>query len=276
MRLRGRGTSSEHSHARNERGSSRGAWYEDPFGVGDERWWDGTRWTREVRNSASADGVSRPPDRASEGVSRPPTEGIPHPPDRASEDGQLDVSSVSPQPPQRSPSGRRDHQFPVDIEALVEEQLSVVPSPRKPGTHCQILASRGRAGSISMFGGQMARLACARGAWVLKKSPKDARALTIESADRQRAGSYRRRQWLPGGNIRLLDGTEVELRRSRPGRWKVKAADGGQCLAEVRRSRHRSVQELKLTVHSLPGDATNASMIILAACALLMLPARFD
>lgn len=26
-----------------------GAWYSDPYGVGAESWWDGHRWTREVR-----------------------------------------------------------------------------------------------------------------------------------------------------------------------------------------------------------------------------------
>jgi hypothetical protein len=129
-----------------------------------------------------------------------------------------------------------------------------------------------------VFGGQTARLACAYGAWFLKKSLTNPRQLTIESADRKQAGKYLRRRLLPGGVISLLDGTEVELRRSRPGRWKLRSARGRVCMAKVRRSRKRSArgQELTVTVHSLPADVTNASMIILAACALLMLPGEID
>jgi hypothetical protein len=173
---------------------------------------------------------------------------------------------------------RRDHQFPVSIETVVNEQLTVVASPRKPGVHCQLLAPRGRAGSISVFGGQVARLACADGAWLLKRSPASRRGVTIETADHRQAGRYLRRRVLPGGVISLLDGTEVSLRRSRPGRWKIRSADGRSCLAEVRRSRRRSArgQELKVTVHSLPTNVQNASMLILAVCALLMLPGEID
>ena len=124
----------------------------------------------------------------------------------------------------------------------------------------------------------MARLGCAHGVWLLRRSPVDRRALTIETAYRQQAGRYHRRRVLPGGIITLVDGTEVALRRSRPGRWKVRSVDGRRCLAEIRRSRKRSArrQELKVTVHSLPTNVTSASVIILAACALLMLPDEID
>jgi hypothetical protein len=30
---------------------SRGAWYPDPFGKAAERWWDGSKWTQEVRGA---------------------------------------------------------------------------------------------------------------------------------------------------------------------------------------------------------------------------------
>jgi hypothetical protein len=181
--------------------------------------------------------------------------------------------------PGASPADRgRDRQFPVSIETVVDEQLTVVSSPRKPGMHCQLLAPRGRAGSISVFGGQVARLACAHGAWFLKRSPASPRGVTIETADHKLAARYLRRRVLPGGVIWLVDGTEVALRRSRPGRWKVRSADGRSCLAEVRRSRRRSArgQELKVIVHSLPTNVQNASMIVLVACALLMLPGEID
>jgi hypothetical protein len=31
---------------------SRGAWYPDPFGVAGQRWWDGGKWTQQVRGTA--------------------------------------------------------------------------------------------------------------------------------------------------------------------------------------------------------------------------------
>ena len=157
---------------------------------------------------------------------------------------------------------------------MVGEQLSIVASLRKPGVHCQVLATNGRVASISVFGRQMARLACAHGAWFLKKSRRGARGFRIESADHKQAGRYLRRHWLPGGIIRLDDGTEVKLRRSLPRRWEVRSVDGTECLAEIHRPvvRASQPQHLKLTVHSIPADATHASVLILAACALLLLP----
>lgn len=256
MPLLRRSVSGEISHARERRRPARGAWYPDPFGVKDERWWDGSQWTHEVRSSAEAGSAALPPDRPTSHRS-------------------LDGSRRAEDTPERGSRDPRALDFPVRIEAVVGEQLTVVPSLRKPGKHCQVLALRGRVGSISVFGHQMARLACAHGAWFLKKSRRDTGGFRIESSDHQQAGRYLRHHWLPGGTIRLSDGTEVELRRSLPGRWKVRSVDGSKCLAEVHRSLVGSTQqqELKVTIHSLPADATHASMLILAACALLMLPA---
>jgi hypothetical protein len=31
-----------------------GAWYADPFATAAERWWDGHKWTEQVRGEASA------------------------------------------------------------------------------------------------------------------------------------------------------------------------------------------------------------------------------
>jgi Protein of unknown function (DUF2510) len=36
-----------------------GAWYSDPYGKANERRWDGTRWTDDVRGEANADGLGR-------------------------------------------------------------------------------------------------------------------------------------------------------------------------------------------------------------------------
>lgn len=258
MRVPGRGTSGERSPAGEDRRASRGAWYQDPFGVAGERWWDGTRWSREVRGATTD------------------AEGNGHSPARPT--GRRSPRADAAEPRADRSNGRRDGPFPVTIGAVVEQQLSVVSSPRKPGLHCQVLASRGRVGSISVFGGQMARLTCADGTWLLRPPPGDRRGLTIQSTDRRHAGRYLRRRWGPGGTIKLIDGTEVELRRSRPGRWKIESADDGECFAEVRRSRRRSPQtrELKVTVHSLPAHDPAASVVILSACAVLMLSDTLD
>lgn len=254
MRLLRRSVSGEISHALEPRRAPRGAWYPDPFGTCDERWWDGGQWTREVRTAAEAERAALSPELP---TSRRP----------------LDRSPRA-ETPESSSADLRASDFPVGIEAVVGEQLSVVPSPRKPGMHCQVLALRGRVGSISLFGRQMARLTCAHGAWFLK-SRRGARGFRIESVDHRNAGRYLRRHWMPGGTIRLTDGTEVKLRRSLPGRWEVRSADGGGCLAEIHRSVVRASQppRLKLTIRSLPADAADASVLMLAACALLMLPA---
>lgn len=51
---------------------SRGAWYPDPFGVAGERWWDGGKWTRQVRGLPQED-AQRVPDATSQtsGIRQP-------------------------------------------------------------------------------------------------------------------------------------------------------------------------------------------------------------
>ena len=42
---------------------SRGAWYADPFGAAAERWWDGAKWTQEVRGAATRSTVGPTPNK---------------------------------------------------------------------------------------------------------------------------------------------------------------------------------------------------------------------
>jgi hypothetical protein len=52
VRLLGRRANGEPGEPGLQHGSvSRGAWYRDPFGTADERWWDGGKWTDVVRGS---------------------------------------------------------------------------------------------------------------------------------------------------------------------------------------------------------------------------------
>jgi Protein of unknown function (DUF2510) len=40
---------------------ARGAWYQDPFGTAGERWWDGTKWTQEVRGAPTPGAATAEP-----------------------------------------------------------------------------------------------------------------------------------------------------------------------------------------------------------------------
>jgi hypothetical protein len=64
MRLLRRGASGAHQREgqkAQEAPPSRGAWYADPFGFAAERWWDGAKWTQEVRGAASRSAVGPTP-----------------------------------------------------------------------------------------------------------------------------------------------------------------------------------------------------------------------
>ena len=62
---------------------ARGAWYADPYGTAGERWWDGRKWTREVRGAPAVDATAAvarrvrvtKPDRARARVSAAPSDG---------------------------------------------------------------------------------------------------------------------------------------------------------------------------------------------------------
>lgn len=47
-----------------ERPSMQGAWYLDPHGAAGERWWDGQKWTQEVRGTPNPDTATTTPHRA--------------------------------------------------------------------------------------------------------------------------------------------------------------------------------------------------------------------
>ncbi len=133
-----------------------------------------------------------------------------------------------------------------------------------------IVAASGRVGSLD-FGGQaeLAWMASAEGAWGLKKRQPLGWELIIESADGGHIGWYSGRHWLPGGTISLVDGAQVEMRRSLKGRWKLQTTDNRQALVEIWRD--RAARQMALTIRSFPVGITQASVVILTACAVLML-----
>src|SRR5450755_2112857 len=165
----------------------------------------------------------------------------------------------------------RSTDFPVSMEAVVGERLRVVPIDPKRSAWAgyDVLASAGRAGWLGPGGGaELARMECAEGAWCLKKRRRLGWELLIESADGQHVGWYSGRRWLPGGTISLTDGTQVDLRRSLNGGWKLQTTDARQRLVDIRRS-HRLL--MTLTIRSLPAETVEARLVILTACAVVML-----
>ncbi len=85
-------------------------------------------------------------------------------------------------------------------------------------------------------------------------------------------GWYAGRHWLPGGTISVADGAQVLRRRAVNGRWKLRTTNDGQPFAEMWRD--RSAAEMALTIRVLPPDVSHASVVILTACAVLMLEWR--
>jgi hypothetical protein len=92
--------------------------------------------------------------------------------------------------------------------------------------------------------------------------------LSIESAEGRHVGWYSGRRWLPGGAIYLTDGTQVDLRRLLNRRWKLQTTGARQRLVDIRTS-HRPL--MTLTIRSFPAEITEAHLVILTACAVVML-----
>jgi hypothetical protein len=133
-----------------------------------------------------------------------------------------------------------------------------------------VLASAGRVASLDFSGrSELARMACAEGAWYLQKRRARGWELSIESVDARHVGCYSGRPWPPGGRIVLTDGVQVELRRSLNRRWTLRTMDERQPFAEIWTDRNTG--QMTLTVPLLPAGITQTSVVILTACAVLML-----
>lgn len=73
--IRGPARSTRHKNAGPPEGAQlpeapvpRGAWYQDPFEAADERWWDGGKWTDQVRGPAEPDAEASLPEPVGEDV----------------------------------------------------------------------------------------------------------------------------------------------------------------------------------------------------------------
>lgn len=231
---------------------SRGAWYPDPFEVAEERWWDGGKWTDEVRGTVRGD-------RADSSASPRPGRPSAADPGYAGE-----ARSRERRNPTRA--------APARVETRAGERLSVVPNERQPCTCRDVLTARGRVGSIRLLGARLVRVSCADGVWFLKRAHRSSRAFTIESAEHRQLGSYSPGRWLPGGTFSLLDGTELELRRGLSG-WSLRRPGSRQRLASIHQSGVGSAQKLTVTGPAPRGETAQLNLLVLASCAVLMLAA---
>jgi Protein of unknown function (DUF2510) len=219
---------------------SRGAWYNDPFGASDERWWDGKKWTDVVRE---------PPGKRLSGSGH------------ATGGPELVDQTHGPQ-----------DWFPVSIKAVVGKKLRVVPRDPKPYGHFDVLTADTRIGSLTIGGTEeVARMASAEGAWCLKKRNRLGWELVIESPDGRHVGWYSGRRWLPGGTISLTDGTQVELRRSISGRWRLQTVQTKDAFVRFRRSLAPASLTTIFRIRSLPAGITDVPLLVLTACAVLTL-----
>jgi hypothetical protein len=137
----------------------------------------------------------------------------------------------------------------------------------------EVVAPGGRVGLLD-FGtrSRLASMTCADGAWYLQKRQRSGWELSIESAGGEDVGWYAGRNWLPGGTISVADGAPVLRRRALNGRWKLRMTNNRQVFTEM--WRERSAAKMALTIRALPPDVCQASVVILTACAVLMLEWR--
>lgn len=228
-----------------ERAGARGSgWYRDPYGgLDQQRWYDGRKWTREVRERPTGE--------------EPPG-----------------VRILG--PPARGPD------FPLKMDAVIGEQLRLLPtdrvrSPWRMGVRAgaaaihysyDLIAGEARIGSIELGGSgsnQLARLASAEGDWSVAKRRPLGWDLVVVTPDGGVAGTYTGRPWLSGGTLSIADTAPVLLRRSPTGRWRLQTRK--ETLVDIRPTGPSMIIGLR----SQPADAINqAHLLVLTGCAVVL------
>lgn len=160
--------------------------------------------------------------------------------------------------------------FPVGIESLVGQKLRVAPRGPQAYGHFDVLASSARVGSLTLGGKQeLASMASVDGVWRVKKRLKYGWELVIESSDGRHVGWYAGRHWLPGGTISSTDGTQVELRLSISGRWRLQTVENREVIVHFRRAFVPASLATVFRIRSLPAGITDVPLLVLTACAIL-------
>lgn len=228
---------------------TRGGWYADPYGSPSaQRWYDGSKWTDQVREIGAAEASAKPRIR-------------PAPAHRA-------VASEPKPEPERPPE---PSDFPVRISETVGERLWLVKSSPTRALNLELLSASGRVASLRLHGrGALATVRCAEGSRSLIKRRSLGWSLGIEEPERGPVGWYSGRRWLPGGIIMLASGAQLELLQSLSGGWKVRRA-GHETLASIRLGSRHGERTAALTLRSLPHHGPDDPLTILVALAVVTL-----
>ena len=164
--------------------------------------------------------------------------------------------------------------FPVSIRSLVGEKLRLSPSAARGSVGYELTSSRGqRVASLSLYNASaLARMACAEGAWRVDKRRRYGWELIIEAPDGRLVGWYSGRRWLPGGTIFLADGSQVDLRRSANGHWKLQTSGTREAFVVMRASRPgTSGVEIALEIRSGPAGVLELPLTVLIASTVVIL-----
>ncbi|HUZ30254.1 MAG TPA: DUF2510 domain-containing protein, partial [Solirubrobacteraceae bacterium] len=194
----------------------RGAWYPDPYGSpGQDRFYDGGKWTEQVRDAGGGDAPTPPRLRLRPARARAPA--IESPPrvgdePRVGDNSDMDREIAHTPREEPQPNNTHPNDFPVRMADVVGERLRFRRcEPRESHIH-ELMSMRGRVGSVSLLGSsRLALVACAEGSVSLTKRRQFGWQLLIRRPDGKNLGLYSGRRWLSGGTIILTSGVEVGL-----------------------------------------------------------------
>lgn len=256
--------------------ADRGAWYPDPFGKAGERWWDGGRWTDEVR------GEPDPTGRASLSRKPRPTTTVPPAaptPERSHARAAPPEAPAPPEPEPAEPPPAAPNaeppppvQFRVRMADVVGERLQFVRrEPRESQVH-DLMSGHGVVASVSLSGShRLATLACAEGSWTLTRRPHFDWQLLVRGQAGHLVGFFSGRQSLSGGTIVVTAGLEAGLEHGVLGMWTLHSLESREKLASLRAASRVGAREVGLTLAPPVRRRDEFPLVVLVGCAVVML-----
>jgi hypothetical protein len=170
------------------------------------------------------------------------------------------------------PNNSHPNDFPVRMADVVGERLRFRRcEPRESHIH-ELMSIGGRVGSVSLFGSsRLALVACAEGSMSLTKRRQCGWQLLIRRPDGKNLGLYSGRRWLSGGTIILTSGVEVGLEHGVLGMWTIHSLASHERLASLRAGSRLRDRELGMTMASSVARRDEFPLVVLVACAVVML-----
>ena len=254
----------------------RAAWYADPYGApGQQRWCDGKKWTKQVRDTPNSERLPLTP------LRRGPRS-----------DGNPAVSSRQPPgagdgTPQDQPHRRRGSTLRIDAEIRAPE-LHDQPAPDRP--HYLAVGGGGLVLTLSYSledrawklerGGQRAGLiglssgyiSGAAGSWRALSAPRAEVLFDPRPPADESATFSQQRLWL-GGTLRFSDGTRYRLgRRHFDDGWRLATAESDELLYITLRRRQPKSEPPSFRVELRPGRQPEPVRVLatLASCYVVL------